>query len=544
MQRERYLRIYDLHSWSGIALGLLVFIVAFSGCLALFHNELQTWEDPAKRLPLSNTPAPIHNTLVDWLGSHKADGEQVSFVGFNYPTAQKPYYLASAYIQMPEGGQRNVVARWGAESGALIEGKSSGLSHWLYDFHRELMWPRALGGAAVGRALVGAVGIILFISIISGILIHKKIIRELFTLRLQRQIRLKWQDAHKIIGTWGLPFFLMVAFTGAYLGIMTILTPIMGVVVMQGETAKLTEVIGSGQIEASGNPAHMYSVDAAYQHRHPDGGQSPQSIFIHNWGDENAIYQMAYAADKEILTLELLPLSGVDARLVPGNRFDEPNVVNRVFGAIEPLHYASYGGAALKLVYLVLGLLLCVITALGNVMWLERRYHGSEGQRSEGFYRRLGQLSIGVCYGIVVASLSLFYLDKLYPGAESSRLLSTGLCYFLVWLAVIVFAFCKRDAYHSNRYLLRAIAVMLLGLPLLNGLTTGDFFWQHLHAQSHSTFAWVDLAFLGFALIALIVSVSLPKQRTAWRAERHNRTQDTESSTLGGDVGGDVPANA
>jgi uncharacterized iron-regulated membrane protein len=543
MQRERYLRMYDLHSWSGIALGLVIFIISFSGCLALFHNELQSWEDPAKRLPFDGTPTPIHNTLVNWLDEHRQANEQVSFVGFNYPTPQKPYYLASAYIQQAQGGQRNVVARWGAESGELIAAKSSGMSHWLYDFHRELMWPRALGGATVGRALVGAVGIMLFISIVSGILIHKKIIRELFTLRLQRQVRLKWQDAHKLIGTWGLPFFLMVAFTGAYLGIMTILTPIMGVVVMQGDTAKLTEVIGSGQIDASGTPASMYSVDAALHHRHPDGGQQPQSIFIHNWGDENAIYQMAYAADTEILTLELLPLSGVDARLVPGNRFDEPSVVNRVFGAIEPLHYATYGGAALKLVYLALGLLLCVITALGNVMWLERRHHGREGHRSPAFYRRLGQLSIGVCYGIVIASIGLFYFDKLYPGGENTRLLGTGLCYFLLWFAVIAVAFLKQNAYHSNRFFFRIIATLLLGLPWLNGFATGDFFWQMLNDSAHSTYAWVDLVLLVCGCIALLVSFSLPKERAQWRAERQEQSakpvdqQATESIV-------DTPLNA
>ena len=59
MEKSRYLRIYDLHSWSGIVLGLFVFIVSFTGCLALFDHELKSWEDPAKRLSIAQESAEI-----------------------------------------------------------------------------------------------------------------------------------------------------------------------------------------------------------------------------------------------------------------------------------------------------------------------------------------------------------------------------------------------------------------------------------------------------------------------------------------------------
>ncbi|MEO0612460.1 MAG: PepSY-associated TM helix domain-containing protein, partial [Pseudomonadota bacterium] len=59
MNRERHLRNYDLHSWSGIALGLVIYAVCFTGCFALFRYELSPWEDPAKRLSVVENPVEI-----------------------------------------------------------------------------------------------------------------------------------------------------------------------------------------------------------------------------------------------------------------------------------------------------------------------------------------------------------------------------------------------------------------------------------------------------------------------------------------------------
>ncbi|MEM8862599.1 MAG: PepSY-associated TM helix domain-containing protein, partial [Chloroflexota bacterium] len=65
--RDRQIRIYDLHSWSGISLGLFVFVVCFSGSLALFFHEIQTWEDPARRLAVAAAPVYAHDLISDFI---------------------------------------------------------------------------------------------------------------------------------------------------------------------------------------------------------------------------------------------------------------------------------------------------------------------------------------------------------------------------------------------------------------------------------------------------------------------------------------------
>ncbi len=62
-------------------------------------------------------------------------------------------------------------------------------------------------------------------------------------------------------------------------------------------------------------------------------------------------------------------------------------------------------------------------------MWTERRRHENEGTKSVAFYDRLGHFNTGLIMGLPLATLAVFYLDKLYAGAEACRLAWTGWTY-------------------------------------------------------------------------------------------------------------------
>jgi uncharacterized iron-regulated membrane protein len=65
----------------------------------------------------------------------------------------------------------------------------------------------------------------------------------------------------------------------------------------------------------------------------------------------------------------------------------------RIFGMITPLHYGTYGGVVLKLIYAALGAGLTVIVASGGNIWLAR-------QREQGRPRsRLERLWVALIWG-------------------------------------------------------------------------------------------------------------------------------------------------
>lgn len=513
MQREQYLRIYNLHSWSGICLGLFIYIVAFTGCLALFADELKTWEDPRFRLNVPEQAVSIMPIFSNWVESNSVD-KKIRFVSFFYPSHKEPYYRAIMGVSdNVDVTQENLTTAWNAETGETLRVRKGGLTEWVLDFHRDLMWPKTLGGRTVGRALVGVAGVILMLSIISGIITHTKIIKQMFTLRVKRSSLLKWQDLHKVMGLWPLPFHIMISFTGAFLGIVAVLAPLTAVIAFKGDTDALVRAVTGPEVQPTGISAPMLSVDDVWNIKFEHNQANPARIIIENWGDENAEYDLLYDVDTELASFHRLSVSAVTGKVLRVESANAVSTANRLNNAMSPLHYATYGGVWLKVIYFALGLILCVMTVTGLIIWIERRLHGKEGRLSPRLYDRISRVTLGVTLGLPVASAAIFYLDKLYFGAEVFRLTATGMMYFAVWFLCIAYAFIKADCYRAVRDLFLLTSILICLIPLLNYLMVGDSLIDGI--VSGSTWAWVDVSALILGSVMLVVTFLLPKQRSA-----------------------------
>ncbi|MEO0884102.1 MAG: PepSY-associated TM helix domain-containing protein [Pseudomonadota bacterium] len=525
MDRARHLRNYDLHSWTGIALGFFVFIVAFTGSIALFDEELRTWEDPALRLAEVDTPVPIDASFREFIAEQETEGELFS-ASLKFPDSVEPYYAAFAFITDENDQFHRHERRWNPANGEVLPERGDGLSVWLLDIHRDLMWPDALGGRTVGRSLVGVIGVILMLAIVTGVIAHTKIFEELFSLRYWRSVRLKWQDTHKVAGLWGLPFFAMISATGAFLGIVAILSPIVAVLAFKGDTDALIEAVIGAPPEPAGIEAQMMPIDDLLGYTHAETGAAPDRVTIDHWGDQAATYNLFYYADSELAIYDTRTISAVTGAPMENRVLDTESPANRVTAAVTPLHYGTFGGnygsfsaIALKLLYLLLGLSLAIITAMGNMMWIERRLHGNEGNRSDVFYHRLSKLNIGICAGLPVASVSIFYLDKLYGGLETSRIVWTGWTYIGVWFSALAFSLVQRDEYRTLRLLIAITGLGMIGISVLNYIVTGSAFWS-VFGSGHVVSAWVDIFCLVVGILVLGVSRLLPVSRPEKKRKR------------------------
>ncbi|WP_350547403.1 PepSY-associated TM helix domain-containing protein, partial [Pseudoalteromonas sp. 5-MNA-CIBAN-0065] len=71
--------------------------------------------------------------------------------------------------------------------------------------------------------LTGFLGLTLLVSAVTGLFIHRKLIKELFTFRRDKGLDIAVSDAHKVIGIWGSVFNIVIGFTGSFLGLATII---------------------------------------------------------------------------------------------------------------------------------------------------------------------------------------------------------------------------------------------------------------------------------------------------------------------------------
>ena len=506
MQRERLTRLYDLHAWIGVITGLFIFIVSFSGSVALFGDEISTWEDPVTRLQVSDQPIEITPLLDSFVNEVTANG-QLTSLSLRYPTIHTPYYHGFANIK---SDQETVLhtRRWNSHTGEIIPERGEGLAHWLVEFHAELMLPNR----TLGRSLVGVAGVLLLLSIITGILTHQKIIKELFSWRMNKTMRVRWKDTHNVIGIWGLPFHTMIAFTGAFLGIVALLVPLIGVTAFKGDQGAVMRAVNGEPTVASGISAPMFSLTQAQGKVREATQREPYFVLIKHWQDQNAEYEVFYPPEKELVRFAHIEMSGVTGEMSAPIISPLPSVAGRIAASLTPLHYATYGGITLKLLYFVLGITLCIVIATGLTLWIERRLHGNLGKRSPRYYQTLSRLISGATSGMVLSSIALFYVDRLIDVAPTQRLTWIGSSYFLIWAFAIVYALFRDNSYRTNKHLLGLSALALIGLPVLDYLTSQAHIisqWQQQHIAAAST----NLIAFVVGVILLIALSRLPNQR-------------------------------
>ncbi|MEL7022677.1 MAG: PepSY-associated TM helix domain-containing protein [Pseudomonadota bacterium] len=534
MQRDRRVRIYDAHSWTGITLGIFLFVVCFTGSLALFDHEIQTWEDPARRLVPATEVTPVHPLFESWIAELPAG--EITFVGLFYPSDAEPYYqgLVNFRAEGDDEPLQFLRKQWDPQTGTELPARSDGLSTWLLDFHRDLMWPDFLGGRQIGRGLVGIAGVIMLLSILTGILTHRKILKEAFTFRRKKSVRVKWKDAHNFIGIWSLPFSTVIAFTGAWLGIVALLLPITGLLVFKGDTEAVAATVVGEPSARAGTPAEMLSLDVVANRGHSDSGALPAFVSIQNWGDVNAEYLVQYKPDTELMTYEAERISGVTGERLALTGLLQPSASTRVLAAITPLHYGTYGGILLKFLYFALGISLSAMVALGNMVWIERRANSSEGSKSPEYYARLARFTAGACLGVVVASPAIFYADLLYAGDEAGRIVAVGQTYFAVWFAVLLVAMFLKNTYQTVRALLGITGISLVALPIFAAVVHGQMPWT-LVAKGHFASPSVDLTLLVLGVSCLLVAHWLPKARNSrLRSKRSTAELPTNASAVPG----------
>jgi len=518
VNKERHNRVYELHSWAGVLFGIIIYVVAITGCFALFQGELQPWEDTDLRGEVSVELPEVTPVFEEWL-YNAGDVSDLDFVRFDYPTIQRPVFSAEAVFLSSEEKTTEASQRWTADSAKPIASRGAGLSEWIRDFHRDLMWPDGLGGRPVGNALVGIIGIVFLLALTSGLIVHNKVRKQAYTMRLRSAPWTKWQDLHKSLGLWGIPYFLMVGFTGAFLGVAVIMAQVVAAIAFKGDVDQLIDAIIGPPKAASGEQVQMMSLEEVRQIQHPVFGTPPQFLILRNYGDAAAEFELFYEEEKKLALFDSVVVRGRDGMTVEPDPQSAPTLASRVADTFVPLHYGTYGGVALKFIYLLSGLGLALIAALGTMMWVERRKLGSVGSHSKEFYEYIGRLGTGVMTGLPVSILALFYADRLYAGLEATRIVLVGWCFFICWAVVILFAFVRRNDYATVREMLVLTGALALGVPILNGSTTGD--WINISSLSAgSSVAWVDFGSIVVGLALMGVSLLLPKARANKKVQR------------------------
>jgi len=473
-----------VHTWAGLIAGFGLFIAFYAGAITVFVHELQEWEQSAKpHRPVDS----VENAqrLVD-------------LVLARHPEAHDRFNL-----QVPSSHHPELLLRWDDHEFQLTPElqlaeikPSSELAGLIYRLHYTAGIPTPWGLYALGF-----VCILYGLALVTGIVIYTPVfLKDLFALRVGRNLKRLWQDAHNAIGVLSLPFHVIFAWTGAILAIGTLLLAPFQYLVFEG---KLMQLIGADLTlaeprEPAGSNAPLLSVSqvlARAQAARP--GIEAESLVYHHAGDANAQIDIyGHVEQRSLSALAAIALNGSSGeliRIVDAERF---SVGTRFYRSLAALHFGDFGEAPVKWLYFILGMAGAFLFYSGNLLWIETRRERRSVLQPRNT-RWMAQATLGVCLGCIAGISAIFLANKLLPAALADRPVWEERVYFLVFFLCLIWAFARPPARGGYELLLTS-AVLTGAIPFVNALVTGNHIVNTLIHGEWALF-FVDVIALLFA---------------------------------------------
>lgn len=469
------------HSVMGLTAAFLMYVICVSGTLAVFYKEFWSWEQPTATVEsMEVTEQRIEQAVRNALSDH--DGS-LSFVGIDMPTSDWPR-MAISY-----GDQRRYVA----EDGSLGGSVDRPWSFFLARLHFALNLPLDLG-----VAIVGIFGVLLAALIVSGFLAHPGIVHDAFSLRLNRSRQLQQTDLHNRLSVWAAPFHLMIAVTGAILGLagmIGVASSLLQAPITNGPDQPAEPALVQSQPET---PAALPDFNAIWQD------------FIQRAPHDQVFYLSVYAPATNAQHVEISAIQPDRLYWSQSHRYDATgqyveavggsaaSVGGQLQSSLYRLHFGHFGGIPVKIAFLLLGAALCVVTVTGVNIWLAKR---RQRKLPVDAIDRLWQVSV---WG-TLALLPLSALTTLSLGWSPVAVFWGG-------LALLAFAAWRTGTPAKWAIqLCRLSWIAALLMPVVHSLYYGQAAWQ-------GGSLIINVLWLVLAAAAVVLQVSTAAPSTAVRS--------------------------
>jgi uncharacterized iron-regulated membrane protein len=460
------------HSSLGLFLAALAYLVCVTGTIAVFADELRRWEQPDRVRFVEMAPAAIDRSVDEALKA-MPDATSVTF----YPPAED---APRARIAATAGKDEHKVWKVGPD-GALVSESTPEWTDFLAEFHANL---HARG--SVGFVVVGLVGVMMLGLAVSGLLSHPRIFRDAFRLRWGGSRRLQEADLHNRLSVWGLPFNVVVSLTGAYIGLVGSLILVMNAVVPGNDAARAIGQTRAPVFAADPAPAPRLSVAAALDAVRADAaiGGTPINATINRPGTRGQWISLYATLPKRLVYGEYYYVDPA-GKLGRVGYSDGPAGV-QLYASSYRLHFGSFGGMTVKLLYVALGFGLCVVTSSGVAIWLARRK--DQGRPAPGWER----IWTTTVWGVLIA-LAGSALATIAAGADP--LAAYWVIQALCWAPALVVRHNARLAFGMKAVL----AAVLFVLPIVHVALNGAVAF-HPEALAANLTCWASAAGLGVYL--------------------------------------------
>lgn len=531
-----------VHTWFGLVLGFVLMICFFFGALSVFDREIDRWAIPDTRFEPQPMPSFDHllKPVFEKLRAHPDDmaATAARVVGdlphpdtmpmaslYAYTTHRDPVLSIGAEFSIPNKPLNPADDHLHVHGWATIDPRTGEAipddalkigSRWFYPMHYSLNWH----WKNIGYYIVGLAAFVMLAALVTGVIMHRKIFRELFTFRPKKRTQRSALDLHNMTGVVALPFHFFFAFTGLVIFASFFYFPVSHTLLKPlHDQHEVLEAERTGlPHEAAGIAAPMASVDAMVAEAKRrwaarDMAGEVGYLFADHLGDQNG-YVSIYRAGSDRVALVG---EGIHFKASTGEvlREDPPRtVVSEINEFLTGLHLQHFEHWLLRWLYVIGGLLGCICIATGFIFFVEKRKQQHAKTQSQGS-RIVDALAVTTVTGMLIASFAMLVANRLLPADlagkgdwEINAFWFAWLLAFLhaTWRSAPVARAARNPAWREQCWIAALLAVAAV---VLNWLTTGDHLVKTLFTHTYWPVAGVDLSLLATAALSVYAARKL-----------------------------------
>lgn len=498
-------RVSVLHTWAGVSLGLLLFAIFWMGTLSVFDREIDRWMMPATRV----APVAIDAQYLDRVvvAHTTALGAETSFWQLQFPTDRAPFYSLTV---RGRDGRSHVELLHPVSGDVLPPAGSLGGTGFIFPFHANLL----VEYRQLGTWVVGAAGMAMLVLLVSGVIIHRRLLADFFLFRPKKQSLRATLDLHNLSSMVALPFHFFITLSGLVILFATYFPGIINTAFPDDRAVFEQQALGDYRRAPAGVPAHAASLSTLMlqaQQRWAEQGAPgvPRALRVWHPGDAGSFVEVRRAyLDRVAMTQQTLYFDAVTGATL----FEEhAKPVRTAQRFISGLHFLQFDHWLLRWLFFLGGLSSCVMIATGMLFWAQARSarHAAHGVSGAKWVHGL---SIGGVTGIVIATLAFFISNRLLPQdgsiAPDTRAAYEVLAFFFAWLIAMLHA--ARQSWAQQCWVIAVLAVMAV---ILNALTTHEYLWDVLN-HGRWQVVGMDITLLVGSVVAAVIARRL-NQREA-----------------------------
>lgn len=348
---------FQIHLWAGVGVGLYILAISLSGSALVFREELETgFLTGPRRVEAAGRRASLEQ--VRQLAAAEFPGYKVAWI-------RDPAEQDLAHDVWVEKGEDARLAWVNPYGPALVEEVGATTSVWtfLQDLHFYLFAGR------VGLLVNGAGGLLLGALCLTGLILWwpgpRKWRRALKLRSGKGWKRLNW-DLHNAGGFWTFAFVAMWSLTGAYFAFpQPFVAAVQAVLPLSAPPPKVAEPV-EGRPMAPVDALVQKALDAA-------PGMRPDWIGLPHHDDERlATIYLVPRDERDGHESTYVHMDPYRAEVLRIDRPEDRTAGDRALALFASLHFGTFGGWPVKVLWAVLGLTPGLLFVTGFLMWWNR----------------------------------------------------------------------------------------------------------------------------------------------------------------------------